>query len=105
MNIFLAGATGVIGRPLVPLLRDAGHAVTGTTRSAEKAAALEALGARGVVVDVYDAARCCKAMAAAQARRGDPPAHRSAATSRDPAQIAAVAREATRGCASRARAT
>ena len=33
MNIFLAGAAGVIGRRLVPLLRDAGHAVTGTTRS------------------------------------------------------------------------
>ena len=55
MNIFLAGATGVIGRRLVSLLRDAGHAVTGTSRSEEKASALEVLGARGVVVDVYDA--------------------------------------------------
>lgn len=54
MNIFLAGATGVIGRRLVTLLRDAGHAVTGTTRSEERAVALAALGAKGVVVDVYD---------------------------------------------------
>lgn len=65
MNIFLAGATGVIGRRLVPLLRDAGHKVTGTTRSEERAAALGALGAQGVVVDVYDARALLKAMAAA----------------------------------------
>lgn len=62
MNIFLAGATGVIGRRLVPLLRDAGHAVTGTSRSGEKAAALGVLGARGVVVDVYDARALLRAM-------------------------------------------
>ena len=65
MNIFLAGAAGVIGRRLVPLLRDAGHAVTGTTRSAERVAALETLGARGVVVDVYDARALLKAMSGA----------------------------------------
>ena len=65
MNIFLAGATGVIGRRLVQLLRDAGHAVTGTSRSGEKASALEVLGARGVVVDVYDARALLKAMSAA----------------------------------------
>ena len=65
MNIFLAGATGVIGRRLVQLLRDAGHAVTGTSRSEEKASALEVLGARGVVVDVYDARALLKAMSAA----------------------------------------
>jgi nucleoside-diphosphate-sugar epimerase len=65
MNIFLAGATGVIGRRLVPLLRDAGHAVTGTSRSQEKASALDVLGARGVVVDVYDARALLAAMSAA----------------------------------------
>lgn len=65
MNIFLAGATGVIGRRLVPLLRDAGHAVTGTSRSEEKARALDVLGARGVVVDAYDARALLRAMAAA----------------------------------------
>ena len=65
MNIFLAGATGVIGRRLVPLLRDAGHAVTGTSRSPEKANALGVLGARGVVVDVYDARALLGAMSGA----------------------------------------
>jgi nucleoside-diphosphate-sugar epimerase len=44
----------VIGRRLIPLLRAAGHHVTGTTRSPEKAAALRALGAEPVVVDVFD---------------------------------------------------
>lgn len=65
MNIFLAGASGVIGRRLVPMLRDAGHVVTGTTRSTEKAAALDTLGAKGVVVDVYDARALLKALYAA----------------------------------------
>lgn len=56
MRVFLAGASGVIGRRLVPLLVAAGHGVAGTTRSADKAEALRGLGAKPVVVDVYDAA-------------------------------------------------
>jgi nucleoside-diphosphate-sugar epimerase len=55
MRIFLAGASGVIGRRLVPLLADAGHEVAGTTRSPERAEDVRELGARPVVVDVYDA--------------------------------------------------
>ena len=54
MNIFVAGATGVIGQPLLKLLRSAGYIVTGTTRSAGKIAAIEALGAHGVVADAFD---------------------------------------------------
>ena len=54
VRIFLAGATGVIGRRLTPLLVAAGHEVTGMTRSAEKAAALREQGAQAVVVDVFD---------------------------------------------------
>jgi nucleoside-diphosphate-sugar epimerase len=53
-RIFLAGATGVIGRSLVPQLRAAGHAITGTTRTTEGAARLEALGVTPAVVDVFD---------------------------------------------------
>jgi nucleoside-diphosphate-sugar epimerase len=56
MKVFLAGAAGAIGRRLVPLLLEAGHEVTGTTRSGETAAELKARGITAVVVDVYDAA-------------------------------------------------
>jgi len=56
MRIFLAGASGVIGRRLTPLLLAAGHAVTGTTRSGEKAQELKSAGVRPVVVDVFDSA-------------------------------------------------
>jgi nucleoside-diphosphate-sugar epimerase len=67
MNIFVAGATGVIGRPLLKLLRDAGHTVTGTTRSAEKIKDIEALGAHGVVADAFDAEALYDAILAAKA--------------------------------------
>lgn len=56
MRIFLAGAAGAIGRRLTPLLVLMGHEVTGTTRSANKAGTIEAMCARPVVVDVFDAA-------------------------------------------------
>lgn len=54
MRVFVAGATGVIGRSLVPMLVDRGHVVTAMTRSPTGAARLESLGARPVVCDVYD---------------------------------------------------
>jgi uncharacterized protein YbjT (DUF2867 family) len=56
MRVFLAGASGVIGTRVVPLLVAAGHEVAGTTRSAEKAERVRGLGAEPVIVDVYDAA-------------------------------------------------
>lgn len=55
VRIFLAGASGAIGRRLTPLLLSAGHAVTGTTRSTVKAAELKAAGVEPAVVDVFDA--------------------------------------------------
>jgi nucleoside-diphosphate-sugar epimerase len=54
---FLAGAAGVIGRRLCPLLLGDGWHVTGTTRSHEKAAELRGMGVEPVVVDVFDARR------------------------------------------------
>jgi nucleoside-diphosphate-sugar epimerase len=66
MNVFVAGATGVIGLPLLKFLRDAGHTVTGTTRSAKKIATIEALGARGVAVDAFDADALRRAVVAAK---------------------------------------
>ena len=56
MRIFLAGASGAIGRRLTPLLLAAGHDVTGSTRSADTARQLNAAGMHGVVADVFDAA-------------------------------------------------
>jgi nucleoside-diphosphate-sugar epimerase len=55
VKIFLAGASGVIGRRLTPLLLGAGHHVTGMTRSGANARALEAAGIAAVIVDVFDA--------------------------------------------------
>ena len=55
MRVFVAGASGAIGRPLVPKLVAAGHDVTGMTRSESRAEAVRQAGARGAVVDVFDA--------------------------------------------------
>jgi nucleoside-diphosphate-sugar epimerase len=66
MRIFLAGAFGVIGRRLTPLLTRMGHQVTGTTRAPEKAGQIEALSARPVVVDVFDADALTAAVKAAR---------------------------------------
>jgi nucleoside-diphosphate-sugar epimerase len=64
MRIFLAGATGVIGVRLVPLLVEAGHEVAGMSRSSEKADHLRQLGAEPVVCDVYDADALAEAVSA-----------------------------------------
>jgi nucleoside-diphosphate-sugar epimerase len=61
-TVFLAGATGVVGRRLVPLLRAAGYSVIGTTRSAAKASGLEQQGATPVVVDVLNAEAIMRAV-------------------------------------------
>ncbi|HEX7105736.1 MAG TPA: NAD(P)H-binding protein [Acidothermaceae bacterium] len=55
MRVFVAGATGVIGLPMVRFLVDAGHTVAGMTRTPSKAQLIGDLGARAVVCDVYDA--------------------------------------------------
>ncbi len=55
MRILVAGAAGVIGRQLVPMLIEAGHQVTGITRSSERAEWLRSRGGEAAVVDAYDA--------------------------------------------------
>jgi nucleoside-diphosphate-sugar epimerase len=77
VRIFLAGASGVIGRLLVPLLVDAGHSVAGMTRSADKADGLRELGAETVVCDVFDAPVLERGLGRLRARGRHPPAHRS----------------------------
>jgi nucleoside-diphosphate-sugar epimerase len=54
VRVFVAGASGAIGRSLVPKLIAAGYEVTGTTRSEARAAEVRAAGAEAAVVDVYD---------------------------------------------------
>ncbi len=56
MRIFVAGATGAVGRRLVPMLVERGHEVTGTTRTPAKGDALRRMGADAAVVDALDAA-------------------------------------------------
>jgi nucleoside-diphosphate-sugar epimerase len=65
MRVFLAGATGVIGRRLVPLLTGAGHQVTGLARTPAAAERVRALGAEAALADVFDAAALGRVVGAA----------------------------------------
>src|SRR5947208_14474702 len=66
MKVFVAGATGVLGRELVPRLVARGHEVVGMTRSASKQALLRSLGARPVVADALDPDAVGQAVASAE---------------------------------------
>lgn len=54
MKVFVTGATGVLGRRVVPLLVAAGHSVSAVARSSEKAESLRGQGAEPVEVDLFD---------------------------------------------------
>ncbi|KIL39066.1 dTDP-glucose 4,6-dehydratase [Gordoniibacillus kamchatkensis] len=54
MKLAVAGASGAIGRALIPLLVQAGHEVVGFTRNPEYAAELKNSGAQPVILDVFD---------------------------------------------------
>jgi uncharacterized protein YbjT (DUF2867 family) len=62
MRVFLAGATGVIGIRLLPLLVEAGHVVAGMTRSPQKATEIAALRGEPIVCDVFDAGLLAEAV-------------------------------------------
>jgi nucleoside-diphosphate-sugar epimerase len=62
-RVFVAGASGAVGRRLCRLLVEEGWHVTGTTRSPNRAAALGALGVEPVIVDVFDAPALHRAVA------------------------------------------
>jgi 2-alkyl-3-oxoalkanoate reductase len=66
MNVFIAGATGAVGRALIPKLIEHGHAVTGTTRSPARADSIRALGATPAVADGLDREAVVSAVRAAQ---------------------------------------
>lgn len=61
-RIFVAGATGVVGRRLCRLLMADGWSVTGTTRHISKTSMLRDIGVEPVVLNVFDAARLCDAL-------------------------------------------
>jgi len=62
----VAGATGAVGRRLLPMLREAGHEVTGTTRREDSGSLIRDLGAEPVIVDMFDADAVKQAVTAAQ---------------------------------------
>jgi 2-alkyl-3-oxoalkanoate reductase len=66
MRVFVAGASGAIGRRLLPLLVRAGHAVVAMTRSAARTAAIRAAGAVPVVADALDEAAVMTVVQSAQ---------------------------------------
>jgi 2-alkyl-3-oxoalkanoate reductase len=66
VRVFLAGATGAIGRRLLPRLVERGHQVTATTRRPDRLDQLRALGAEPVVVDGVDAVAVAEAVARAE---------------------------------------
>jgi nucleoside-diphosphate-sugar epimerase len=66
MRVFVAGASGAIGKPLVRQLLAAGHEVTGMTRRQERAEEIRAAGAEAAVCDAFDAAALRDAVVAAR---------------------------------------
>ncbi|HUZ54838.1 MAG TPA: NAD-dependent epimerase/dehydratase family protein [Streptosporangiaceae bacterium] len=88
MRIFIAGASGVIGIRLLPLLVTAGHTVAAMTRSPGKAGRLRELGGEPVVCDVFDAGALTLAVTAFQP---DVVFHQLTDLPDDAAQIAAFA--------------
>src|SRR5262245_42297864 len=66
MKIFVAGATGAIGRPLIVQLLARGHALVALTRSPEKAQALVEQGVEPAIADVFDADAIKAAISRAQ---------------------------------------
>jgi nucleoside-diphosphate-sugar epimerase len=66
MKVFVAGATGAIGRQLVPMLVERGHEVTGMTRTPAKEEAIRSIGARPVVADGLDPEAVAQAVAEAE---------------------------------------
>ncbi|GER92273.1 nucleoside-diphosphate sugar epimerase [Dictyobacter vulcani] len=67
MNIFVTGATGVLGKPVVSSLVKAGHRVYALSRSASNAELIRQMGAEPLTVDLFDQDELVKALAATQA--------------------------------------
>jgi nucleoside-diphosphate-sugar epimerase len=66
MDVFVAGATGALGKQLVPMLVAEGHEVTGMTRTPSKQDMIRELGGRPVVADALDPEAVAQAVAEAE---------------------------------------
>src|SRR5262245_25079617 len=66
MKVFVAGATGAIGKQLVPMLVEQGHEVTGMTRTPAKQDLIRKLGARPALADALDPEAVAQAVAEAE---------------------------------------
>ncbi|MGH2824696.1 MAG: NAD-dependent epimerase/dehydratase family protein, partial [Thermoleophilaceae bacterium] len=66
MKVFVAGATGALGRTLLPQLAAVGHEVVGLTRTASKQDLIRGLGARPAVADALDPDAVARAVAEAE---------------------------------------
>jgi nucleoside-diphosphate-sugar epimerase len=66
MRVFVAGGTGAFGSQLIPLLVEAGHSVGALSRSAEKAAVAEAMGAEPIIADALDRTALMQAVRASR---------------------------------------
>jgi 2-alkyl-3-oxoalkanoate reductase len=69
MRVLVAGATGALGRRLVPLLIAAGHSVAGLTRSPAKFSLLQRMGAEAIVADALDPSAIKKMRSGKQGRK------------------------------------
>lgn len=104
MDVFVAGATGTLGKPLVRELRARGHRVVGLSRSDANASALRALGARPAVADLFDAASLASAMDGCEVVvRAATHVPKGAWTPDEVAQMDRVRREGTRALLAAAR--
>src|SRR5215218_2289380 len=66
MKVFVAGATGALGKQLVPMLVEKGHEVTGMTRTPAKQDLVRRLGARSVIANALDPEAVAQAVAEAE---------------------------------------
>jgi nucleoside-diphosphate-sugar epimerase len=88
MNIFVAGASGAIGRPLITALVGQGHAVTGMSRTEEGARRLRDLGASVAQISAFDASAVEQAL---RQCRAEVVIDELTALPKDPAEMAAAA--------------
>lgn len=67
MNVFVTGATGILGKAVIPILRASGHQVYALSRSEKNAVMIRELDAEPIIADLFDSASLSRALASAKA--------------------------------------